>query len=52
MTFAQDLLAFRVSFEKSGVIVIGLPLYVTQPFCLTVLNILSFFCAFGVLIII
>jgi hypothetical protein len=29
MTFAQDLLAFTVSSEKSGVILIGLPLYVT-----------------------
>ena len=29
MTYVQDLLAFIVSFEKSGVILIGLPLYVT-----------------------
>ena len=29
MTSAQDLLAFTVSGEKSGVILIGLPLYVT-----------------------
>ena len=29
MTFAQDLLVFRVSVEKSGVILIGLPSYVT-----------------------
>ena len=29
MTSAQDLLAFIVSVEKSGVILIGLPLYVT-----------------------
>ena len=29
MTSAQDLLAFIVSGEKSGVILIGLPLYVT-----------------------
>ena len=29
MTSAQDLLAFLVSGEKSGVILIGLPLYVT-----------------------
>ena len=28
MTFAQDLVAFTVSVEKSGVILIGLPLYV------------------------
>ena len=29
MTSAQDLLAFIVSGEKSGLILIGLPLYVT-----------------------
>jgi hypothetical protein len=29
MTSAQDLLAFIVSGEKSGVILIGLPLYVS-----------------------
>jgi hypothetical protein len=29
MTFVQDLLAFIVSVVKSGVILIGLPLYVT-----------------------
>jgi len=29
MTSVQDLLAFIVSGEKSGVILIGLPLYVT-----------------------
>ena len=29
ITSAQDLLAFIVSWEKSGVILIGLPLYVT-----------------------
>ena len=29
MTSAQDLLAFIVSGEKSGIILIGLPLYVT-----------------------
>jgi hypothetical protein len=29
MTSAQDILAFIVSGEKSGVILIGLPLYVT-----------------------
>ena len=36
MTPAQDLPAFIVSGEKSGIILIGLPLYVTLPF-----NILS-----------
>jgi hypothetical protein len=29
MTFVQDLLAFIVSGEKSGVILLGLPLYAT-----------------------
>jgi hypothetical protein len=29
MTYVQDLLSFRVSFEKSGVILIGLYSYVT-----------------------
>jgi hypothetical protein len=38
MTSAQDLLTFRVSVEKSGVILIGVPLYVT--FSLTAFNIL------------
>jgi hypothetical protein len=32
MTSAQNLLAFIVSGEKSGVILIGLPLYVTWLF--------------------
>jgi hypothetical protein len=48
MTSAQDLLAFIVS----GVILIGLPLYVTRPISLTAFNILSLFSAFDVLIII
>ena len=30
--YIQDLLALRVSMEKSGVILIGLPLYFTCPF--------------------
>ena len=47
----QVLLAFRVSMEKSGVILIGLPLYVTWPFSLAALNIFSLFCTFVVLII-
>jgi len=51
MTSSWDLLAFIVSGEKSGVILIGLPLYVTWPFSLTAFNILSLFCTFGVLII-
>ena len=41
ITSVQDLLAFMVSGEKSGVILIGLPLYVTRPFSLTPFNILS-----------
>ena len=40
MRSAQDLLAFMVSGEKSGVVLIGLPLYVTWPFSLTAFNIL------------
>ena len=51
MRSAHDLLAFIVSGEKSGLILIGLPLYVTWPFSLTAFNILSLFSAFGVLII-
>jgi hypothetical protein len=51
MTSSQDLLTFIVSGEKYCVILIGLPLYVTCPFSLTAFNILSLFCAFGVLII-
>ena len=45
---AQDLLVFMVSGEKSVVILIGLPLYVTCPFSLTALSILSLFSTFGV----
>jgi hypothetical protein len=52
MKSIQDLLAFRVSVEKSGVILIGQPLYVTWPFSLTAFNILFLFCAFSVLCII
>ena len=37
MTSAQDLLAFTVSGEKSGIILIGLHLYVTWPFLVSVL---------------
>ena len=51
MRYAQDLLAFKVSGDKSGKILIGLPLYVTWPFSLTAFNILSLFSAFDVLII-
>ena len=51
ITSVQALLAFIVSGEKSGVILIGLPLYVTRPFPLTAFNILSSFSAFVVPII-
>ena len=51
MTSDQAFLAFIVSVEKSCVILIGLPLYVTWPFTLAALNILSLLCAFSVLII-
>ena len=51
ITSVQDLLVFIVSVEKSGEILIGLPLYVTWPSSLTAFNILSLFSAFVVLII-
>ena len=51
MTSVKDLLAFRVSVEKFGVILIGLLLYVTWHFSFIAFNILSLFCAFSVLII-
>ena len=46
ITSVQDLLAFILSVEKSGVILIGLPLYVTCPFSITAFNILSLFSDF------
>ena len=49
ITSAQVLLAFIVSGEKSGVILIGLRFYVTGPFSLITFNILSLFIAFVVL---
>jgi hypothetical protein len=49
ITSVQDILAFIISGEKSGVILIGMPLYVT--FSLTSFNILYLFSAFVVLII-
>jgi hypothetical protein len=51
ITSVQYLLAFIVSAEKSGIILIGLTLYVTWPFSLTAFNIPSLFCVFVVLII-
>jgi hypothetical protein len=50
-TSVQYLLAFRVSIEKSDLILISLPLYVTLLFNLAGLNILYLFCTFSVLII-
>jgi hypothetical protein len=47
----QGLLAFRVFAEKSGIILIGLPLHITWPFSLSSFNTLSLFCIFSVLII-
>ena len=52
ITLDHDLLDFIVSNEKSGVILIGLPLYVTWSFSFAALNIFSLFCMFSVLIII
>ena len=40
ITSVQYLLAFIFSGEKSGLILIGLPLYVTSPFSLTAFNFL------------
>jgi hypothetical protein len=50
MTSDQALLAFIAFDEKSGVILIGLPLYVTWYFSLAAFDILSLLCAFSVLI--
>ena len=51
MTSVLDLLGFRVSVKTSGLILLGLHLYVIWPYFLAALNILSLFCAFSVLII-
>jgi hypothetical protein len=50
-TSTQVIDAFKVSVERSIVIRIGLPLYVTWPSSLVAFNILSMFCTFSVLII-
>ena len=50
MTSTQDLLAFIVSGEKSGVILIGLPVFVTYAFPLLLLT-FSLFSAFSALTI-
>jgi hypothetical protein len=49
MKSAQDLLAFILSGEKSVVFLIGLPLYVTRPFSLTVFNFLFVHLVFSLL---
>ena len=51
MTSDEALLAFIVSVEKSGVILIGLHLYVTWHFPFAAFNILSLLGVFSVLII-
>ena len=51
MVSDQDLLAFIISGEMSGVILVGLLLYVTWHFPLTAFNILSLFSELGILII-
>jgi hypothetical protein len=51
ITSVQDLLALIDSGENSGIILLGLPLYVTWTFSLTAFNILCLFSAFVVLII-
>ena len=43
ITSDQDLRAFVVSVEKSSIILIGLPLYVSWSFSITAFNILFFF---------
>ena len=49
MMSVQALLAFIVSVEKSGVILIGLPLYVAWPFSLNTFNIFTFLWALCIL---
>ena len=48
ITLDHDFLAFIVSIEKSGVILVGLHLYVTWSFSFAALNFLSLLCMFGV----
>jgi hypothetical protein len=50
MTSDQALLAFIVSVEKSGIVLIGLSLYVTWLFSLASFNSLSLLCEISVLI--
>ena len=42
ITSSLDLLAFIVPGEKSSVVLIGLPLYITRPFSITAFNIFHF----------
>lgn len=51
MTSAQELLGFKVFVEKSGIILVGLPFFVTWPSSFTAFNSLSLFCSFSILII-
>jgi hypothetical protein len=51
MTFDQALLAFTVSVEKFGVILVCLLCMLLGFFSLAAFNILSLLCAFSVLII-
>ena len=51
MTSAQDLLAFINSHKNSGVILVGLHLYVTLPLSRTAFHILFLFSTPGVLIV-
>jgi hypothetical protein len=48
----NDFLAFRVCVEKSAVILMGLPLYVTCAFSFEDFSILSLFCMLSTLIMI
>ena len=51
-TSIQELVAFKISIEKSGVILMGLPVCVTWSFSLVAFNNFSLFCTFRVLIIV
>ena len=51
ITLDHNFPIFIVSIEKSGVILIGLPLHVTLSFPFAALNIIFLFCMFSVLII-
>lgn len=40
----KHLAIFRVSVEKADVILVGVPLYVTRPFPIVAINVISLFC--------